>query len=449
MLIYNFFTNICFILKLVWIFTSQTGYYVLAHPFGVCDFPKYIVNIAHRFSKENILYVKLFQALSLENRWIPNVLLEFTDKAPYTKDDVDLESITQLNEQHKIKIQVENAEPINSGMISLVYKGKDQDNRDVIIKIKRKGIDEKLEYGIQRVMFLLRALSYCSKTIQNLQIVNSIHKNIHMIVEQLDFQKEVENTKRMAKNCKHLSYIKIPKVYDEITHSIPNIIVQEYLIGTPFSKVLESDYEMYAPLVLKYGFVTTFIHGFTHGDLHSGNLIFIKTAVTKKGLAVPHYKLGLVDFGIVLEIEDNVKSTFLNLATQMYSKPPAYLAEKLFRCFINDFDGLSLEQREKMIETTGEIIHSCLHDTKKSTNQYRVYELLWKLNETLSEKKRNGIELNDDFVKMQMGLAMTHGLTMSLCKDGYVDYANKVVNDLFHLDVLDYSLDYDDETCTM
>lgn len=444
---YNFFTNIWFLLKLVWIFTTQTGYYLLVHPFGFCDFPKYIVNIAHRLSKENILYVKIFQALSLENHWIPNVLLEFTDKAPYTNNDVDLESIEKLNRQYKI--QIENAAPINSGMISLVYNGKDKENRDVIIKIKRKGIDEKLEYGIQRVMFLLHALSYCSKTIQNLQIVNSIHKNIHMIVEQLDFQKEVENTKKMAKNCKHLSYVKIPKVYHEITKSIPNIIVQEYLIGSPFSKVLESDYEMYAPLVLKYGFVSTFIHGFTHGDLHSGNLIFIKTLVTKKGLVVPQYKLGLVDFGIVLEIEDSVKNIFLNLATQMYSKPPTYLAEKLFRCFINDFDELSCEQRERMIETTGEIIYSCLHDAKKTTNQYRVYELLWKLNETLSEKKRNGIKLNDDFVKMQMGLAMTHGLTMSLCKDGYVDYANQVVNDLFHLDVLEYSLDYNDESCTI
>jgi len=62
---------------------------------------------------------------------------------------------------------------------------------------------------------------------------------------------------------------------------------------------------------------------------------------------------------------------------------------------------------------------------------------LWKLNESLCEKKQSGIELNDDFVKMQMGLAMTNGLTMCLCEGDYVDCANQVVNDLFHLDILD------------
>jgi hypothetical protein len=36
---------------------------------------------------------------------------------------------------------------------------------------------------------------------------------------------------------------------------------------------------------------------------------------------------------------------------------------------------------------------------------------------------------------------MTNGLTMCLCEGDYVDYLNKVVNELFHLDILDFSLD--------
>lgn len=447
---YKFLSNIWFTTKISWIFTSQTTYYFVGKHFGFCDFSNYIVNLAHRLSKENILYVKLFQALSLENKWIPkDTLLEFTDKAPYTNDDVDWEGIRQLNEQYNIKIQSENGttpitqiKPINSGMISLVYKGKDPENHEVIVKIKRKGIDDKLAFGIEKLMFLLGLCSHFSQTFQKLQIVNSVEKNLHMISEQLDFQKEVENTKRMAQNCRFLSYVKIPKVYGEVTETIPNIIVQEYLDGKSLSKILKSDCEMFAPLVLKYGFVSTFIHGFTHGDLHSGNLIFMKIwKKTKKNLCVPQYQLGLIDFGIVLEIKESVRNTFLNLATQMYSKPATYLAEKLFRCFVNNFEDLPNEQKEKMIEATGEIIDSCLRQDKQLTNQTRIYELLWKLNESLCEKKQSGIELNDDFVKMQMGLAMTNGLTMCLCEGDYVDYANKVVNDLFHLDILDFSLD--------
>lgn len=445
MIFNNFLSKTWFTLKIAWIFTSQTSFYYTGKIFGFCDFRKYIVNLAHRLSKENILYVKLFQAFSLENSLIPkDALLEFTDKAPYTNDDIDWESIQILKEKYKIKI--EETAPINSGMISLVYKGKDQENLDVIVKIKRKGIDEKLYSGIDEIMFLLSLSCFFCKTLQKVQIVNSIQKNIQMVLEQIDFQKEVENTKRMALNCKYLYYVKIPRVYEEITKSIQNVIVQEYLVGKSFSNLLKSDYEMYAPLILKYGFVSTFIHGFTHGDLHSGNLIFIKTWIKKKKLFIPNYKIGLVDFGIVLEINDNVRNTFLNLATQMYSKPSTYIAEKLFQSFIVEFDNLEEIEKEKMIETTGEIINSCLHEkTKKETTQYKIYELLFKLNELLNESKKNEIiELNDDFVKMQMGMGMTHGLTMSLCDGNYVDYANQTVNDLFHLDILDLSLS-DDE----
>ena len=42
---------------------------------------------------------------------------------------------------------------------------------------------------------------------------------------------------------------------------------------------------------------------------------------------------------------------------------------------------------------------------------------------------------NDNFIKMQMGITMAHGISLSLCKDNYMEVANVVLNDLFHTDL--------------
>jgi hypothetical protein len=36
-------------------------------------------------------------------------------------------------------------------------------------------------------------------------------------------------------------------------------------------------------------------------------------------------------------------------------------------------------------------------------------------------------------VKTQLVLAMAHGVTLTLCKDNYMEIANNVINDLFHV----------------
>ena len=47
-----------------------------------------------------------------------------------------------------------------------------------------------------------------------------------------------------------------------------------------------------------------------------------------------------------------------------------------------------------------------------------------------------GIRPSDNLVKTQMVLAMAHGVTLTLCKDDYMAFANKVINELFHTDIM-------------
>ena len=39
----------------------------------------------------------------------------------------------------------------------------------------------------------------------------------------------------------------------------------------------------------------------------------------------------------------------------------------------------------------------------------------------------------DNFIKTQLVLAMSHGITLTLCKDDFMILADKVINELFHI----------------
>jgi hypothetical protein len=86
---------------------------------------------------------------------------------------------------------------------------------------------------------------------------------------------------------------------------------------------------------------------------------------------------------------------------------------------------------------TEEIIADTIHSSKKA-NQIQIYKFVSKLKEYLSkdELANIGIRPSDDFVKSQLVLAMSHGVTLTLCKDDFITLMDKVINELFHTKML-------------
>jgi len=53
-----------------------------------------------------------------------------------------------------------------------------------------------------------------------------------------------------------------------------------------------------------------------------------------------------------------------------------------------------------------------------------------------SELASIGIRPSDNFVKTQLVLAMSHGVTLTLCKNDFFSLADKVINELFHTNMI-------------
>jgi predicted unusual protein kinase regulating ubiquinone biosynthesis (AarF/ABC1/UbiB family) len=401
----------------------------------------FIDRLTSKLASINILYVKIFQAFALNNKLIDeqlnNYLLKYTDNAPWSTSDIDDNTLYKLEEEYPISFETYGFVPLNSGMISLVFKAKNTlTEEQVIIKLKRKNINATLDEAIEKLLFFVYILSLIP-FFENYKIPDLIYKNISIIKQQTDFKQEVDNIIKIRDNCKNLKYIVVPKPEIEVTDKYPNVIMMEYINGITTANVEEEDLEGFAKQVLKFGFVSTFIHGISHGDLHSGNILFIKDDISP----THKYKIGLLDFGIIYEINQEFKKQFLALLIDVFTTPPREIALQLYHSGLLEpleiLENLPKEHYDTIIEMLTSIINDTMNVTK-SVNHIQIYDFIYNLNNYINSNNmmKLGIRPSDNFLKIQLALTMAHGVTNKLCKNDYLPLANKVINELFHTSMI-------------
>jgi predicted unusual protein kinase regulating ubiquinone biosynthesis (AarF/ABC1/UbiB family) len=444
------FRNVLFLIQTFWICFTEIPLY-----FFTKNYDLFIKRFTKRLASINILYVKVFQSLALNNSIINdnlnNELLKFADNAPFTKDDIDYDTLLRVSNDYNIVFNDGVDKPVNSGMISLVYLATCKyTTNSIIIKIKRKNIDKRLQHGIDNLLFFVNLLKFIP-FFNNYKISENIQNNIDIIKEQTNFGKEIENIKRMKKNCKNLDYIKIPYVYDNINNDFTNLIAMSYIKGKRFNEIDKEDYIEFAKQVIKFGIVTSLIHGFSHGDFHVGNILFIKedsesaseTEISET--TKPKYKLGIIDFGIITEIKEPFKSNLLNCLTSLFQESSIVFLNKFLNsgifepCLIKDV--LPQDVYDNLINATIHLAEEFLYSNNlKQIHLFEFFKIFFafisKNNATSENNSYNlskyGIVLSEDFVLCQLTLAMANGVTFALCQDKTLQITNDVVNDLFH-----------------
>ena len=433
----NILKNILFLLNVGFIFGTEYLIYCVFN-----DYSFFIDQLTIRLASINILYVKVFQAFALNNSLIDNTvnnkLLKFTDNSPWDNSDVNLKDLSEIAKKYDLNLSDANKIPINSGMISLVFKvSKNSDaNEIVIIKMKRKNIQKKLNDAIDNLLFTMHILSFMP-IMSKYKLTELITKNIEVIRQQTNFLEEIDNMNKIRENCKHLKYVKIPTAIREVTEQYPNIIMMEYIKGIKINQIKKEDYDGFAKSVVKFGLVTTIVHGLIHGDLHGGNILFIKD---EKDLKHPH-KIGVIDFGIIYNVKSQHKALIFDIFSNLFNRTPRESAIKLYNSEIIEPPGImkqiSKSDYTNIIDFTEEILNETINSSKMA-NQLQLYKFLSKFKEYLSKKElRNlGIRPSDEFIKSQLVLAMAHGVTLTLCKGDFISLMDKCLNELFHTQML-------------
>jgi len=190
------------------------------------------------------------------------------------------------------------------------------------------------------------------------------------------------------------------------------------------------------------------IKGTMHGDLHCGNILFIKEKIENKenrengDNEETIYKLGIIDFGLVYKLDEQFKNNITDIFIDIYIKPPIEVANKLLSSGIlepiKNINALSESHKQNIIIIMSNIIDEVFHQNKKG-DRVQMFEFIFKLNEYFNKNnlnEYNNITISKNFLKIQMSISMNQGVTIILCKEKHIELINNVIRELFHLDLI-------------
>lgn len=237
-------------------------------------------------------FVKIGQALSLRWDLLPDdvraVLSRLQhDVAPFPSAVAVAEIETAFGQPIERLFAAFEREPMAAASVAQVHRATLADGTDVIVKVRRPGI-EALVHGDLRV---LRRLARVAQTISaraaRLQPVALIDELQEQLLAEIDLAHEARNIRRLGSALRNRPDVWLPEVIAPWVSS--SVVVQQFSPGLPVSRVFgtEEGRRLAGVLIDAYLF-QLFVAGAYHADPHPGNLFVL-----------PDGRLCFHDFGLI------------------------------------------------------------------------------------------------------------------------------------------------------
>jgi ubiquinone biosynthesis protein len=241
-------------------------------------------------------FVKLGQMLStredlLPPTWTTELAQLHSHVAPVPFDDL-LPQVEQALGRSPFEVFSNlEREPYAAASIAQVHRAKLASGTPVILKIRRPGIEAKIDADLRILEHLAHLVEREIPEVRRYRPVQVVGQLRGSLERELDLAVEARNTERFARNFADDLDILVPRVYWEWTSSAMN--VQEHIEGIRGIDLAAIDNAGLdrkalaargADAVLKM----ILVDGFFHADPHPGNVMYL-----------PGNRIALIDFGMV------------------------------------------------------------------------------------------------------------------------------------------------------
>ncbi|NNB88215.1 AarF/ABC1/UbiB kinase family protein [Corallococcus exiguus] len=275
-------------------------------------------------------FIKLGQVLSTRADLLP---AEFVEELATLQDDVEAIPLEQVHAQirdalgkdvQELFAQVD-PEPLAAASIAQVHRAVTLDGEEVVIKVQRPGIAQRIDadLGVLRSLArLLEAVVEETGIYSPSGIVDEFDRAIH---EELDFINEATNIRAFLENHKDRPYLKIPRVHAAL--SSRTVLTMEFIRGEKIhpAALPEADRKQIAQHILEASFRQLFDDGLFHGDPHPGNVLLMEGN-----------RLALLDFGVVGRLTRPMQETLVMLCLAVALKDSDSVARILYRVGVPD-----------------------------------------------------------------------------------------------------------------
>jgi ubiquinone biosynthesis protein len=230
-------------------------------------------------------------------------------------------------------------EPIGAASIAQVHRAALMDLSQVVVKVQRAGIDEKM----QKDMALLRkaaGLLTLSGVAGGAVDFRTVLDEMWFVTQQeMDFLAEAQNVETFAAFQREVAFVACPKVFTAYTTK--RILVMEYIDGIPINqseKLKEAGYdlkEIAEKLCMSFS-KQVLEDGFFHADPHPGNLclregkiVFLDLGMVGRLTSREQQLLKSAVKGVVLQDVQETKAALLSLAVHTQDIDHARLYEDI------------------------------------------------------------------------------------------------------------------------
>ncbi len=243
-------------------------------------------------------YVKIGQVLSMRPDLLPPEYIKelsnlYDSAEPFEFEQVKFQIESELGKRLEDIFQNFERVPIAAASIGQVHRAILKDGTEVVVKIQRPEIEEVINTDLD-IVYKLATLAEKNipsmRTFRPVEVVQELERMLH---NEMNYILEAKNGKLIYNNFKNIKYVKIPKIYDEI--STRKILIMEYIEGHRLAregfKVEGIDNIKLSKLIARAMLKQLFIDGFFQADPSLGNIIVIDNDI-----------IAFIDFGAMGKI---------------------------------------------------------------------------------------------------------------------------------------------------
>lgn len=352
-------------------------------------------NLRKAIEELGTTFIKLGQILSTRTDILPE---EYLKELAKLQDSVLPERFEDLKEVFKESTGKEihetfkyfSEKPLASASVAQVHEAITMDGREVVVKIQRPKIKEKMKMDIS----ILRRIFKFTRTRINIVVLDPLELLDELedtTYKELDFIIEGRNILKFKENNKDIKSIYTMDLICDLWSD--KVITLEKIDGfkiTDTRNLEEEGYEckdIAEKLALSYC-KQIFDDGFFHGDPHPGNILIYKNAIC------------FIDFGIVGSIDENLRS-WLNVAILSIATRDK---NKLLECILAIGLNQGKVNRGELYEDISYIVDNYLTRSLKNIKMESL------LQEIFIITKKNHIKLPKELLILIRGLIILEGV---------------------------------------
>ena len=217
--------------------------------------------------------------------------------------------------------------------IGQVHRATTVEGSDVVVKVQYPGVAEAVETDLRNAMLLLPLVKRLAPSLDAKALASELRERI---VEELDYELEAQNQRRIERLRRGHPFVSVPVVNTEL--STRRVLVSEYFEGERFEAVRrldEAQRDRYGEIVFRFYFGLLYRDRIALGDPHPGNQ-----------LLRPDGRVGFLDFGMLRDVSPSRADAERGIAHAVRAGDPAALKSALVAGAYLAADGAELVDDE-------------------------------------------------------------------------------------------------------